>query len=54
MRKMRLEIAILALVLAPFVGYAITYLSSGDVAPAATAQGATVPAASVAAAKSGS
>ena len=50
MRTMRLEVAILALALAPVIGYAIIYLSSVDTPPVATAQGATLPAAAFTAA----
>ena len=55
MRKLRLEIAVLALALAPAIGYAIIYLSSVDMPSVATAQGATLPAAAfTAAARPGS
>lgn len=50
MSNIRLEVAILALALAPAIGYAIIFLSSVDTPPVATAQGATLPAAAVTAA----
>jgi hypothetical protein len=33
MRRMRVEIAVLALMLAPLVGYAVAYLAAGRPAP---------------------